>query len=341
MKKLIAVIMCIAMILTAIPMTVFAADDRAVVKTGFCGEDGENLTWTLYADGELVISGEGKMDWYDVESAGKRLPPWFDYYDDIDVITVEEGVTSIGRHAFSTGFSGEGFDPASYYKINLPVSLEFFEDDMFYDNGKNRIPGQHLAYSYAGSIEDWGHIELKICSLTFSEETDGPIERTYSLVASAFNMRPEGDFESFWFNGEEPEAFCELVKTYTGDIDFVTHYYSSNPEAKKIEWYMVNKDVEYKVGEIATNEHEAVEIVTPEFEEGDVYMKAKILDANGNVIVSSENLWIGQAFKEPTFFDQVRWFFQSLYWTFKIYFEVFRFVIDEGLMPEIIKSVFG
>ena len=328
------------MLLTAIPMAAFAADDRAVVDSGFCGEDGENLTWTLYADGELVIGGEGKMDWYDVESTGKRLPPWFAYYDEIDVITVEEGVTSIGRHAFSTGFSGEEFDPASYYKINLPKSLEFYEDDMFYDNGKNRIPGKHLAYCYAGSEEEWGHVALKTCTLTFSEETDGPVKRDYGY-GSAFNIRPEGDFESLWFNGEEPETFCELVKQSTGDIDVVTHYYASNPEAKKIEWYMINQDTEYKVGETAANEHEAVEIVTPEFEEGDVYMKAKILDENGNVIVSSQNLWIGQVFREPTFFEQVEMYFQSIYWIFKIYFEAFRYAIDEGLMPEILKSVFG
>lgn len=340
-KKITAVILCALMAITAIPMAAFATDDRAVVKTGFCGEEGENLTWTLYDDGELVISGEGKMDWYDVENAGKKLPPWFGYYDDIDVITVEEGVTSIGRHAFSTGFGGEGgFDPASYYKINLPKSLEFVEDDMFYDIGKNRIPGQHLAYCYAGSEEEWKYVEFKTCSLTFSGESDGPVNRIYG-VDSVFNIRPKNDFESLWFNGEEPEAFCELVRPTTGDIDIVTHYYASNPEAAKIEWYMVNEGKEVKVGEIATNEDEPVEIRMPEFDKGDVYMKAKILDADGNVIVSSENLWIGDAsIKEPTFFDKVKMYFQIFFAEIYIIFYVFSAAIRAGLIPELFKAWF-
>lgn len=340
-KKLTAIIMCIAMILTAIPMAAFAADERPVVETGFCGENGENLTWTLYDDGELVISGEGGMDWYDVENGKCKLPPWFDYYDDIDVITVEEGVTSIGRHAFSTGFGGNGcFDPTSYYKMNLPKSLEFVEDDMFYDIGKNRIPGQHLAYCYAGSQEEWKHVLIKVCSVTISED-DVPVERKYNTGA-IFDIGPENDFEKLYFNGEEPEAFCELVRSTSGDIDIVTHYYASNPEAAKIEWYTINNGTETKVGEISAKEHEPVEIRMPEYENGDVYMKAKIIDADGNVIVSSENLWIGDAsVKEPTFIEKVKMYFQLVYFEFYMMFYILSAAIEGGLIPELFEAWFG
>lgn len=342
MKKITAIIMCIAMLLTAIPMAAFAAE-RTAVETGFCGEDGENLTWTFYSDGELVIGGEGRMDWYDVMGmgigCGNKRPPWFKYYGEIDVITLEEGVTSIGNDAFYPGEKAAGCNPAVYYKINLPKSLELLEDQVFEIFAENRIVGKHLAYCYAGSEEDWKHVQMRNVVIEYSDD-EKPVDRTITY-GSTFGLVPKGRYEGLCYNGEEPEAFCELRKSNSGDVDIVTHYYTSNPEAAKIEWYTVNKDIEYKVGEMAANEHEAVEIVMPDFEEGDVYMKAKILDANGNVIVTSENLWIGQVFKEPTFFEQVKMYFQSLYWFFKIYFEAFRYAIDEGLMPEILKSVFG
>ncbi len=340
LKKLTAIILCAILAFTAIPISAFAAEERTVVDSGFCGAQGENLTWTLYDDGELVISGEGEMDWYEVENSSYKLPPWFDYYDDIDVITVEEGITSIGHHAFSTGLSRkDGFAPTSYYKINLPKSLEFVENDIFSDIGENRIPGQHLAYSYAGSQQEWNNVLKKVCNVVFDDNSK-PVDRKF-LSGSVYGIEPKNKFEKLYFNGEEPEAFCELIMPYSANIDVVTHYYASEPEAAKIEWYMVNEGKEIKVGEIPTGKSEPVEIKTPEFEKGDVYLNAKILDADGNVIVSSENLWIGDAsVKEPTFFDKVKMYFQIMFGEFYMIFYIFSAVIKSGLIQELFKSWF-
>ncbi len=35
--------------------------EPAVIDSGTCGADGDNLTWTLYDTGELVIDGTGAM----------------------------------------------------------------------------------------------------------------------------------------------------------------------------------------------------------------------------------------------------------------------------------------
>ena len=66
----------------------YDVSDEAVAS-GTCGE---NLTWTLDADGLLTISGEGEMTEY----------PWKEEYTaDITAVVIEEGVTSIRGGAFS------------------------------------------------------------------------------------------------------------------------------------------------------------------------------------------------------------------------------------------------
>ena len=65
------------------------------VASGTCGADGDNLTWNL-CNGTLTISGTGAMVHYwsypDI--------PWWNYRGSIQRIVIEEGVTTIGNHAF-------------------------------------------------------------------------------------------------------------------------------------------------------------------------------------------------------------------------------------------------
>ena len=79
------------MIFTLLPMSVFAAD---VVSSGKCGS---NLTWTLDSEGTLTISGTGAMSdpfyYYNV--------PWYSSRSSIKSVTIGNGVTTIGDHAFS------------------------------------------------------------------------------------------------------------------------------------------------------------------------------------------------------------------------------------------------
>ena len=66
----------------------------ADIVEGTCGD---NLTWTLNTDNRtLVISGTGEMDSFSYVSP----VPWYDYLSYIKYVTVEDGVTSIGDHAF-------------------------------------------------------------------------------------------------------------------------------------------------------------------------------------------------------------------------------------------------
>ncbi len=66
--------------------------ERPYYLPGICGD---NLTWKLYADGELVISGTGNMTDYTSSSA----VPW-NNIGKIESVTISKGVTSIGDCAF-------------------------------------------------------------------------------------------------------------------------------------------------------------------------------------------------------------------------------------------------
>lgn len=311
-KKLISLILCVVLAAAVIPMQAFADSERETVDSGFCGANGENLSWVLYDDGELVISGEGRMASYTIGSS-TALPGWYEYYDMIDVITLKEGVTSIGNNAFFSGSKDSGYKPVSYYRINIPKSLDLVMGSNTFE--KNRIPGRHLAFCYAGTEEEWENI---------------------------FAAPEAGKYSAIYFNGEEPEAFCELIRTY-GEIDIVTHYYTENLEAEKIEWYTINRGKSTKVGETPARHEDIVELEIPDYRRGEVYLQAKIVDADGAVIVSSQELYIG---KNPTVFDRIKAYFQQLgaYLTFigfNIYVILHLIPHLWILIPELIKMRLG
>ena len=74
----------------------FHFDPNVPVGSGSCGE---NLTWSVDADGTLTISGTGAMQ--DYESAANEwhtAAPWYNYFP--TGLVLKEGITYIGQYAF-------------------------------------------------------------------------------------------------------------------------------------------------------------------------------------------------------------------------------------------------
>ena len=71
----------------------------------------DNLTWTLYADGKLTISGTGAMKDY---NAAENLSPAY-MNSDVKKVVIEDGVTSIGELAF--------YKCSSLTNITIPDSV--------------------------------------------------------------------------------------------------------------------------------------------------------------------------------------------------------------------------
>lgn len=70
---------------------------KTVTASGNCGaNNGDNLKWILYDDGELVISGKGEM----FNNAYPDNYSWHNYRKKVKTITIEDGASSIGYGAF-------------------------------------------------------------------------------------------------------------------------------------------------------------------------------------------------------------------------------------------------
>ena len=82
-RLILAMLLCIALL-----VGIHSAAYAETIGSGTCGK---NVTWTLDDAGTLSVSGSGAMD--DYTSASQV--PW--YGEDIWAVTVEEGVTHVGR----------------------------------------------------------------------------------------------------------------------------------------------------------------------------------------------------------------------------------------------------
>ncbi|MBO4341899.1 MAG: leucine-rich repeat domain-containing protein, partial [Clostridia bacterium] len=105
LRVIIALFVMAALLLCA-GLAVSADNPPAVVKSGFCGAEGneENVTYTLYDDGTCVISGTGDMEDQRVSYNGFSYAPWVNDVPEEYTVTsviIEEGVTGIGAYSFS------------------------------------------------------------------------------------------------------------------------------------------------------------------------------------------------------------------------------------------------
>ncbi len=91
----------------------------ATVDSGICGE---NLTWTLDDQGTLTISGTGDMSNGD---PWLGTAPLYPYHDSVCKVVIDNGVTSIGSHAF--------YLYSNLTSITIPESVTTIGDSAFYE----------------------------------------------------------------------------------------------------------------------------------------------------------------------------------------------------------------
>ena len=116
----------------------------SIIASGKCGD---NLTWTLYEDGNLAITGSGEMyDYSTMTTSSYTKSPWYSYRELIKNVIVDEQVTTIGNYAFwncsnlQNATIGESvskinenaFTECTTLKsINLPTSLVAISNNAF------------------------------------------------------------------------------------------------------------------------------------------------------------------------------------------------------------------
>ncbi|MBQ8249811.1 MAG: leucine-rich repeat domain-containing protein [Clostridia bacterium] len=170
-----------------------------VTASGTCGDD---LTWTLYDDGELVISGTGEMTGYYSTS----YAPWHGYRFRIESVTVEPGVTSIGFNAF--------IDCSNIISVAFPDSVTKIAAQAFYGcSSLNNVDipvdvksiGNHAFY-YCSNLTK---AIIYSCTATFG--------------SNVFNNTPT-TFEIHGYTGSTAEAYANA-----NDHIFVAHDAAPEP----------------------------------------------------------------------------------------------------------------
>ena len=133
-----------------------------IYDSGSCGE---NVTWTLTADGTLTISGTGAMTDYTYDSRS----PWYSCRTYIKRVVMQQGVTSIGGDAFSgcaaltsveipngvTAIGGSTFSNCiRLAKVTIPKSVTSIGKNAFY------YCESIADVYYDGTEEDWAKISI-------------------------------------------------------------------------------------------------------------------------------------------------------------------------------------
>ena len=98
------------------------------VASGTCGE---NVTWELFGDGSLIISGIDRMTDYSCNfqtHVHSAPPPWFDYRSMIKNIVISDGITYIGSNAF--------FSCTNLESVTIPASVKTIGMCAFWGCGK-------------------------------------------------------------------------------------------------------------------------------------------------------------------------------------------------------------
>ena len=144
------------------------------------GSCGPNATWS-FSGNTLTISGTGAIQNYDSTS------PW-NYYTDLYIVIINEGITSIGKNTFK--------DCGSIKYIYLPESIEAAHDSAFQNCTKlERICfwGSETkdTYLYIGDYAFYNCTSLKYIS--FPRWINKFKSHTFTGVTSANLYLPEGD----------------------------------------------------------------------------------------------------------------------------------------------------
>ena len=154
--------------------TVVTHDPAPVIL--YSGSCGEKVVWSLYNNGDMVISGSGEMTDYTYHKYGETAAPWAIYRSDIKKVVIESGVTVVGNFAFyncsnlsEVEFAADSavktigigaFGYTGLINVTLPASLEEISDNAFYFCGNL----EEVAFEEEGVLTTIGDYAFRNCT---------------------------------------------------------------------------------------------------------------------------------------------------------------------------------
>ena len=191
----------VALCVSLFPVSVFAAKDssqssasgemRLAASEIITGSCGEKVKFSLNRDtAEMEISGTGEMAHWDSPDD----VPWAAYWDDIEVITVLDGVTSISEYAFSE---------ANYIEsLTLAESVASIEEGAF--NWVKTV-------NYSGHLVNWlrmmdgntgWYSRLRCDTSPFTEDCGSDVTYTLDFTSGILTISGSGAMAQ-WDSPEE------------------------------------------------------------------------------------------------------------------------------------------
>lgn len=169
------------------------------------GKIGENITWTLFSDGTLTLSGEGAM------SSAWNVAK---YNDKVTKVVVEEGVTALVSKAFNS--------LTQNFTIELPSSLEKLDGDF---NSCTKLIA--VTFAKEGNLKDIYAWTFSGCSFLESVVLPnnaatriqrGAFNNCYRLTSVTLGDKTTSIFGQAFNNCEKLEAIVIPASvTYVGD----------------------------------------------------------------------------------------------------------------------------
>ncbi len=92
-KRILSLIMCVAIMVTLLPQTVLTASALAG------GTVNKKIIWVLDDEGTLTVSGSGAIDGYG-DLYKEKTPPWENVKGNIKKVVIKTGITEVGARAF-------------------------------------------------------------------------------------------------------------------------------------------------------------------------------------------------------------------------------------------------
>ena len=157
------------------------------------GSCGEALTWSLNSAGDLTVSGTGDMADFTATGA-----PWAEYRDQVKLVIVGQGVTSIGSSAFQ--------DCKNLKTVSLPGSLTALGKNAFLRCGELTNVKLPASLKSVGTDSFTGCEKLELLDLTGVPdeimELRTSLEGTVTLPVGVKNARLRWELETL--TGEIP-----------------------------------------------------------------------------------------------------------------------------------------
>lgn len=226
MKKFLSFVLAFALLVSNVVL--FSKINSEATTDSYSGYM-ENCGFTWRIDREtrtLTISGEGRM-----HIGSMDYPAWIAYYDEIDYVVVEEGITLLDNYCFYG---------LNIKKLFLPASLEIIDEYVFYDTEVLNI---EIPQKNSLRIVEFESYRNDIQSTTwFAKQTDGCIYLGdflffYKGTAPADTTIEIKDgtraINTLVFGGQKgitDFVFCDSVERIGTNAFSNTGWYDSQPE---------------------------------------------------------------------------------------------------------------